>query len=304
MRGAAAGAVRALLFADTTRLDPLFPTLERMVRDPSIAVRSCVATALLPVLNQNKTRSRAVELFVELCDTEDVLLSTVYAEEFIRYATRTHFAQMLPIMDRMLCSDDPKVAQAGARQACLAAIGLEEASALVSSCLEGSTSLRTGAAQVLAANLGNATAKVTCELALGRLFDDCDEEVRAAAAECFRGLDGTLLAGLRPLIDRFVQSASFEAHPEHLLFALESSTICLPEITLSICEHFLKNVGEAAGDVRTRAATGAHIMGGLLIRTYNQATSEAKTGRCLDLIDRMLELGVHSVQTAIDEFDR
>ena len=48
-RGQAADAVRDLILADAACIDRLRPTLERMVRDRSAAVRSCVAGTLRAV---------------------------------------------------------------------------------------------------------------------------------------------------------------------------------------------------------------------------------------------------------------
>jgi hypothetical protein len=141
-----------------------------MVRDRSIAVRSCVVTALFPVLNHD--RDLALDLFLELCDTEDVLLKTHNVEEFMGYATPTHFGRLRPIVKRMLRSNDPDVAQTGARRACVASLELEEAGRLAEQCLTGSEPLRAGAAQVFAAIVGQAQFRSVCEARLVQLFDD------------------------------------------------------------------------------------------------------------------------------------
>ncbi len=47
-----------------------------IVRDKSIAVRSCAAEALTAMLNYD--RDLAVKLFVTLCDTEDILIIQIY----------------------------------------------------------------------------------------------------------------------------------------------------------------------------------------------------------------------------------
>jgi hypothetical protein len=302
VRGAAADAVRALLFADPNRLKRFLPVLGRMVRDPLIAVRSCVAAALHPVLNQD--RDLAVQLFLELCDTDDVLLKTHCVEEFMMYATGTHFAQLRPVIERMFRSSDPEVAQAGARRACVASLGLEEATDLVALCMAGSEPLRTGAAQVFAANLGQACFRSACEPRLVRLFNDLSEDVRAAAAECFNHLEGAALGQLTDLVGQFVQSAAFAAHHERLIRALEKTTARLPDVTLDVCRRFLDTAGEAAGDIRSRASLGAGQVSDLLLRTYHQAEGQAIRSRCLDLMDQLLSAGVTELNRALAEFDR
>jgi hypothetical protein len=54
VRGRAAEAVRDLIFHDGSRLGHFLPTLDRMVEDPSIAVRSCVASTLRAVLRHDR----------------------------------------------------------------------------------------------------------------------------------------------------------------------------------------------------------------------------------------------------------
>ena len=302
VRGAAAGAVRALLFADAERIARFLPTLRRMVLDPSIAVRSCVVTALFPVLNHD--RDLALGLFLKLCDTEDVLLKTRHVEESMRYATATHFGQLRPIVERMLCSRDPEVAQTGARRACVASLGLEEASGLTEQCLAGSEPLRAGAAQVFGANVGHVRFRSVCEARLMPLFDDPSEKVRALAAECFDHLEDDALGQVTALVERFQSSAAFTANHEHLLLAIEGTTARLPDVTISVCERFIEIAGPAAGDMRTRAAGDADRLSELIIRAYHQAGDQAISTRCLDTIDSLLRVGASGLQRVLGEFDR
>jgi hypothetical protein len=123
VRGSAAEAMAKLIFADRTRMTYLLPSIEQMVRDPSIAVRSCVAAVLTAVLKHN--RELAIRLFKRLCSTEDVLLKTHYVERFLFYALQTHFERLRPIVERMINSLEPEVATVGARQACLASLFVE-----------------------------------------------------------------------------------------------------------------------------------------------------------------------------------
>jgi hypothetical protein len=69
--GSAAEAMAKLVFADGNLVTYLLPSIERMVRDPSIAVRCCVADILTAVLKHD--RELAIGLFEQLCDTEDAL---------------------------------------------------------------------------------------------------------------------------------------------------------------------------------------------------------------------------------------
>jgi len=302
VRGAAAHAVRSLLFSDQQRKQRLLPTLQRMVRDPSIAVRSCVVAALYPLLNHD--RDLALELFLELCDTEDVLLKTRHVEEFMRYAMVTHFEQLRPIVERMLCSSDIEVAQAGARRACIASMDLENTTDLEEQCMTGSEPLRSGAAQVFAANVRQAQCRSVCEPRLLQLFDDPSEKVRALAAECFNNLEGHTLGHFTVLVERFQSSGAFAANHKHLIRALEATTARLPDVTISVCDRFIEIVGQAASDMQSRAAGDADRLSALIIRAYHQASDDKVRTRCLDTMDDLLRVGAFGLQRALVEFDR
>ena len=69
-RGRAAEAMAKLIEYDQKRITYFQPALEKMVQDPSVAVRSCVAQTLLAVLRHD--RDLAVKLFRQLCNTEEL----------------------------------------------------------------------------------------------------------------------------------------------------------------------------------------------------------------------------------------
>ncbi len=302
VRGSAARAMAKLIEDDPNRAAYLQPVLEKMVQDTSIAVRSCVSQALIPVLRYD--RDLAVELFRRLCNTEDVLLHTPFIERFMYFALQTHFQELAPILERMVNSEIPDVASTGARQACLAALDLPEAAAIADLCLSGSESQRVGAAQVMAANIKVATCRSYCEDALVSMFSDPNEEVRSEAANCFRRFEGDDLGGYEHLIVQFVLSDAFPKNRFPLLIALERTTAKLPEVTLSACERFIEVAGLAAGDISTREAGDADTVIKLTLRTYQQSSDHSIRARSLDLIDKLMEIGAYGIHGALEEIDR
>lgn len=302
VRGRSAEAIALLIEGDPERVAYLHPILKKMVQDPSIAVRACVAQALIALLRFD--RGLAVELFTQLCDTEDSLLQTHYVERFIYFGVQTHFQELSPILQRMVSSQVPEVASAGGRQACLAALDLDEAAAIGNLCLSGSEAQKVGAAQVVAANIKGATCRSFCEDALVSLFNDPSEEVRTEAADCFREFEGAALAGYEHLIDQFVLSGAFAKNRFSLLLALERTTVQLPEVTLSACEKFIDVAGLAAGNISTSEAGDADTVIKLTLRTYQQSSEDAILARSLDLIDKLFEYGAYRINEALEEFER
>lgn len=303
VRGAAAIAVGQLIFDNASYVHPLRPTLERMVQDFSLSVRACVATSLLALLRHD--RDLAVSLFAQLCDSEDELLESRSIERFLLYAVQTHFSALEAQLSRMMNSELPGVASAGARQACLAALNTEEAGPLLERCLSGSEAQRVGAAQVCAANLRTASYRELCEQALARLFSDADEQVRKEAATCFNHFDAAQLNEFAGLIEAFVQSQAFVDGYDSLIRALERTTSKLPGAALLAFNRFIETVGYEAGDIRTSASADAHIVSNLVIRFYAQTAGDPEQqARCLDLLDRMTQLGALGLDKALDLHDR
>ena len=302
VRGSAARALAKIIESDPDRASYLQPALDKMVQDPSIAVRSCVAQTLIPVLRYD--RDLAVALFKQLCNTEDALLQTHYIEWFIYYGNQTHFDELSRVLLRMVNSQVPQVASAGARQACLAAMDSNEAAAIADICLSGSEAQKIGAARVLADNVMAATYRSFCEDALIKLFGDPSDEVRAEATRCFQRFEGPQLEGFDYLIKQFVSSGAFPENYHRLLTALEESTAKLAEITLSACERFIDVAGMAASDILTGRAGDADIVVKLTLRTYQQSADEAIRARSLDLIDKLMEHSAYGVDSALENFER
>ena len=302
IRGSSAETMASLLFADSNRMPYLLPSIERMIQDPSIAVRSCVAAVLIACLNSD--RESAVDLFKQLCETEDVLLKTPYIEQFLYYALQTHFEALQPILERMMSSSLSSVVAVGARQSCLASLMIEEAKPFAVRCLQGTESQRIGAAQIFVANLRSARFRSFCEESLIQLFEDQSESVRKEAARCFIGFEGEQLGEYIELIRSFTESPAFEDEYELLIHALEEATTKLPDVVCIVCERFLDVGGKDAADIRTRSAYEAEKVSQLLIRVYSQSSDQITRRRCLDLLDRMMRLGTYGLDDVLASYDR
>ena len=301
-RGKAAHAVARLIEGDRQRIVYFQPALDKMVRDPSIAVRSCVVETLIAVMRFD--RGLAVELFKKLCNTEDALLRTPHIERFMCFALQTHFRELEPILERMVNSKIPDVATAGARQACLAAFDLPEAAAIANFCLSGAEPQRIGAAQIMATNIKVDTCRLFCEDALIGLFNDPSEEVRSEASDCFRKFEGDDLVGYERLIEQFVLSDAFPKNRFSLLIALEHTTAKLPQVTLSACKRFIEAAGLATGEISALESVDAAPAVKLTLRTYQQNSDDVIRAMSLDLIDKFMEYGVYGISGALEEFER
>ena len=302
VRGSAAGFIARLLAPDDRYLSFFETHLKLMVKDPSDATRACVAEALLGVLRHS--RDLAVELFVELCDADERLLATRHFEDFLKYAIPTHFAQLEPILVRMMKSEDEAVATSGARWGCYASLTVEEAWPLATQCSSGTKPQRLGAAEVYAVNLKLSAHRSVSEEMLVTLFSDPETEVRHEAARCFYGFEGRELREYEGLIAEYIQSPAFEPEHNPLFDALEKTTANMPDVVLTACERVFELAADKTGDTSTAVAGTSSTIAKLIVRVYSRTTDPSLRSRCLDIIDKMSLFRAYGLDAITEEFDR
>ena len=301
-RGTASGTIAKLIFQGDRYLSFFKPYFQKMVNDPSDAVRACVAEALVGTLKYD--RDLAVRLFVQLCDTDERLLATHHIEIFLKYATQTHFRQVEPILLRMLESEHDDVATAGARWACYASLSVEEAVPLAEQVTSGSPAQRLGAAEVYSVNLKASSLRSICEETLIKLFSDPDADVRKEAARCFYELEGRELRDSEDFVRAYIRSPAFDAGHNPLFDALEKCTLNIPDVTLMACERVFELASEDIGDISSAKGMYSSSIVKLALRVYSRNADSSIRSRCLDLIDKMTVAGAHGLDVISEEFDR
>jgi hypothetical protein len=302
VRGVGGEAIAAILFSENDHYDILHPALEKLVEDPHVSVRSCVAKCLIALLRHH--RDAALRLFLRLVDTREELLGTPYIERFLYYTLQTNYDRLRPVVAAMIQSETADVATAGARQTCFASLEIEEARDLRARCMSGREALRSGAAEIFAANLRGTGHREICEESLRQLFNDPDSNVRKKAARCFDRLKGSELEDFALLANDFIGSKAFEQSNDSLLRALENCEVALSEVTCLFAERFVEVAGAVSGDIRTAAAGDSADVSQLIVRVYSQATDVATRERALDVIDRMSALRSYGLEGALEAFER
>ena len=290
-RGRAAEAVQRLILTDGSYIQRLRPTIDRMLGDPSAAVRSCVAGVLRAIAVHDSALGMA--LFRRMNLSEDRLLATEHLAEFIRSHLQDGFAGLRPIVERMLRSTEPKVCEDGAALATLAAMVHQNAADLGDEALQGAPRQRLGAAQVVARNIAVPRFRDWCQARLVTLFDDDGEEVRQATTDCFSRLPDETLDLYGDLIESFCDSRAFSGGAFWLIQALEESRGRLPGITCMVCERSLEHPSREAFETAK-----------LVFRTYQQHEDDEWALHTLDLIDRLCLEGNPSLGSEFEEFDR
>lgn len=302
-RGSAALSMARIIRENGARIADFRAALDRLVRDADIAVRSCAAETLISVLVHNE--ELAVGLFCQLGeDVADDLLATRTADRFLYYAVRNHFDVLRPTLERMLASEREDVATAGARHACLASLESQPAADLVKAAIEGTPAMRLGAAQVYAANLGDASLRDTVTAGLTSLFNDDDSKVRDEAGTCFRTVPVGELDAVADVIDAYADSAAIADNHLDVLRALEETTCELPATSLKVCRRLIQLAGPALGDIRTSWSAQADEINKIVLRVYAQSRDPEVQGDALDLIDGIVATGAYGIDKALAEYER
>ena len=305
VRGAAAEATAALLFADPARIELLGGAVDALTQDLRLSVRSVAVLPLLAILPNDETRS--LGLFRMLCEDAEPILGTPHIEEYLHRASYRSYEAVRPILLRMFEAEEVTARQAAARQVCLAALNdgpmREKVIEDLARVENGDAAMRTAVAEVYARNCGHPDVAEQCIAKLPRFFDDEDKRVRETAAQCFRRLDANHLSEPEGLVGAFAESEAFLHSPTSLLFRLKGMTGPLPSSTLVLAERAVVAWGREAGDISTSLAGAAATLSELVVRCYAQASGEEQGARTLDAIDRMLErefLGIDDELAAVD----
>ena len=309
VRGAAAWAIHKLLFEHPDLFELLRPAVEKLVDDPSPAVRVASVIACLPILNID--RDRAVELFLRACKMpDDRILATPYPGQFIAYTSIQHFARLGPLFDRMAHSPIPDVASAGASWATQVSLHAGVMEALVSECLRGAVPQRSGVARGAAYTLRHKKLVTKSASLLRVLMNDDSQEVRREAASAFWHRDVFNVDEAPSLCRDFALSPAFDENASQFLRGLNEHVGPLAPYAgalLAACGRFSGPRAQDTKDVSKRAWHEAGELTKLLLRSYQQAEDARDydtQARCLDAFDEMLRSGVGGFRGLLDDIAR
>jgi hypothetical protein len=301
-RGRAVGAIGDLILKDAAYIERFDTSLARMVQDPSAAVRSCVGWTLRAVAHHDITLG--LSFLSQMNLSEDCLLATPHMDNLIAAALPEQFEQVRPVVERMLRSQEPDVAESGARLAALSSLYHPEEEVLEAEAFAGTARQRLGVAKVAAANIGSENCRSWCEERLLALFNDADQAVRKEASTSFRRLEHAALENYADLIGAFCDSQAFHDDSFSILHVLEQSLQRLPGMTCIVCEKFIERFSDEARDIRKSRMGDAYTVIKLLFRTYQQHQQDEWTTTALDLIDRLCLESIQGVDDRFRAFER
>ena len=303
IRGRAAGAMATLIRGDDEYIVRFGSTLDQMSRDPSAAVRACVAGTIRAVAYHDPVRGMSLFLGMDL--SEDRLFETPHVLALMRARLHDSFDRLRPLVERMLRASDPSVCTAGSRLAAIASLIHESARDLADQAMNGRDSHRLGIAEVASANIADPRYRAWCEERLIVLFDDESSGVREQAASCFRGLRNEPLRAYEDLIGSFLDSLAYRCDASPLVDELVESREWLPGMTCVVCGKFLDSFADGNLGTVDRQSWQVETIAKLVFRTYQQHRDDDQwASRSLDLIDRLCLETQGSAQGEFDQFER
>jgi hypothetical protein len=301
-RGSAADALGTLLFSQPDRFQMLSSAIASVVRDGSVAVRSCAIAPLLAVLNIDA--QQAIGWFNELMSADSALLATPYVERFIHYAKSNNYGGIRGIIQTMLASDKHEVVKSAARQTCLAALGDESAADDAQLVRTGTDVMRKAAADLYARNVADETVGQTCQAHLKPYFDDPNEEVRKEAASAFREIAELATSEQADLLSAFLNSNPLASALEPVVRAIEDSPVQLPDLVCRMAELCVAAYRNEASDLSKAGAMVAMDLSKIVVRLYAQTCDPAIQSRCLNLIDEMERYHFMGLSDELRRLDR
>lgn len=339
VRGHGVEAMRTLLFSSSVYAEKFATSFEKMVQDPSLAVRSCAASTLSALSTHDA--DLAVTYFLQLVETRDELLATSYVDKFIIYCLRDHFSLLTPLLSRMLYSPLPKVQKTGARLTAIGALtqnnnipgiftafhkcrmaisicakkwlrkrswlndhSLLSGNELIYIASKTSVETRLGLAQVASKNISNPEIEQWCRSMLIQLFYDEEESILTETGQCFRDLWDKDPSDYIDIIEHFSKSPAFAHNLFAILHWLETTTYQIPSLTIEICRNFLEKFSDDAANIQTDKAGRSRTVSKLIYMTYAQHDDPNIQKSCLDLIDKMCCEEVYGATRGIEEFER
>lgn len=289
-RGGAAFAATKLLYASPTDADRLATLVSELAQDPLLAVKVWAANAITALLNHDSyTALRMAERLFE--DERIDIFDTPTTARLLTYSLHREPRIFAPHLRRALGGHEAVARRAGGVWA--AAYTRD----LLTSPVPEDLSALNRPARLGAANALQGAPSAAPELVI-RLLDDDDPDVRQAAAAVMWSIDEVEPDDADTLIAAFVDSRAYRDHFDRLFRALERSPHLLTGAVLVACERAVEFAGPSLADIQTRQAGASKDLITVLLRLYRQGNSEERR-RCLDVIDRLVELGAYGLEDAL-----
>ncbi|WP_426225741.1 hypothetical protein [Pseudarthrobacter sp. DSP2-3-2b1] len=287
--------------ADGERTEIVRPHLDELAGDAVLFVRSCAAHTVAASLRH--ARPDAVAAFEKLIDADDRILAAVMVQRLMLYIGNVEPEIIIPVIMRMLESQDAEAREAGGALAAFAALEWSRPE-LMTKVLAGDAKTRKGAAEMCANRVDRTSNAELASSTLIILMNDNDDDVLEAAAKVAPHLHAHPLRPFDNLLTALIGSPAYDHARPQLLLTLQHAPDKIDELVLKASQRFISAFDSDASDIRTGAAGDAHYISELVVRGLAQSRSRGHRAALLDVLDTLLGLGVYGVGNAIAEAER
>ena len=289
-RGGAAYAVSKVLYASSAHAGRLTRIVTNLAQDPILGVRVWAAEATIALLNHDP--DTALHVAERLFDDDRIdVFDAITTARLLTYSVLREPRIFALQVHRALNGPEAVARHAGGVWAAAYVHDLLNRP-IPNEMSELSPAARLGVARAFR-NAPSAAPEL-----VSRLLDDDDPDVREAAAAVMRSISDAEADDAEDLINAFVVSRAYPDHFDGLFHALERSRHLLTEAVLVACERAIEIAGGALGDIRTRQAGASADLITVILRLYRQGGPEVRR-RCLDAIDKLVEIGAYDVERAL-----
>lgn len=287
-RGAAAMAAAQMLSRAGDHVDALLPAVERLAIDKVPHVRVAAADAVLMLLNHR--RRQALEIALRLFSDPTTVLAADTTERLLWHVVARAPQTFAPVLRAGLEGDGECGRHAGVMWAATVPYA-ELPTGMVADVAALPLDARRGAAEVFAGDPGAALEHLTV------LADDDDDKVLSSVGRAARHLEQLDDQQVEVMITVLWASRAREVSLQPLLDALERLP-SLPAAALEVCSMATDLAGGEASDVRTGNAALARDALTLVLRLYRAGDESVRSG-CLDVVDRLSEVGAYGLADAL-----
>jgi len=306
-RGLAVEALGAVLWECVSRLEEGVCVLYRRIEQEPLESIRCLLTQPIYSVLRHENRSAAELLKQLVVQRADVLpLTTYYGIRLLYYILHGAPDRGHELLELLLSSENEERRLLGAVHLFREAFYDDTLASRSEELAKQSDQHRKLAADAAANHLSHAAYRTRAEQQLVVYFNDPIKEIRAEAAECFRGTWEEGLEPYRTLMRTFIQSQAFEESNFSFFLMLKEAHESTTEEVVLAAERVL-DLAERPGE--ESSSTGRlremHYLDELLLREYSATEDRPESRkRILDIFDRMLILGLYGTDKIIQEHER
>ncbi len=308
-RGTAVETLGAILWDCDSRLAEGVDVLKRRIEsEPLESIRCLMTKPIYSVLRQNNRLAATLlkQLVVQEQGFDLNPLATYKGILLLCYILHGAPDIGMELLELLLAAEEEKYRLLGAFHLLREAFYNEPIAERARILLHSGDRYRQIAAHLAAHHISQAAYRTIAEHQLIEFFNDPVKEIRAEAAECFRELWNEEIESFRSLINVFIRSKAFEEDNFALFHLLKDAHEPTTEEVILAAERVL-DLAERPDDGSSPSGRRRemHYLDDLLLKEYSATENRPELrARILDILDKMLILGLYGTDKIIQEHER